>query len=85
MDSYIKESLLAKLAGHVNHVLEGSGRPPVAEMTEQSRLRQDLQLDSLELAELTVRLEAEFGVDVFRDGIVETVGEVVKRLKGKGS
>jgi acyl carrier protein len=83
MDSYIKESLIAKLAGHVNHVLEGSGRPPVAEMTEQSRLRQDLQLDSLELAELTVRLEAQFGVDVFREGIVETVGEVVKRLEAE--
>jgi len=49
------------------------------------RLRQDLGLDSLELAELTVRLEAEFGVDIFRDGLVNTVAEVLDRLKCRQS
>jgi len=40
-------------------------------------------LDSLDLAELTVRLEEEFGVDVFEDGIVETVEEILTKLSKK--
>ncbi|MBX3423912.1 MAG: acyl carrier protein [Pirellulaceae bacterium] len=65
---------------HLNEVLRVSQRPPVSRLTPTLRLRQDLGLDSLELAEFTVRLEAEFGVDIFRDGLVNTVGEVLDRL-----
>ncbi len=49
-------------------------------IAENTNLRNDLQLDSLELAELTVRIEDEFQIDIFEDGIVETVGEVCKKL-----
>ncbi len=49
-------------------------------IAENTNLRNDLQLDSLELAELTVRIEDEFQIDIFEDGIVETVGEVFKKL-----
>jgi acyl carrier protein len=34
----------------------------------------------LDLAELTVRIEKETGIDVFADGIVQTVGQVIKRI-----
>jgi acyl carrier protein len=43
-------------------------------------LKNDLGLDSLSLAELTVYIEDEFGIDVFEDGIVETVGEIYEKL-----
>jgi acyl carrier protein len=43
-------------------------------------LKNDLGLDSLSLAELTVYIEDEFGVDIFEDGIVETVGEIYEKL-----
>lgn len=59
------------------------GLPPAEGISADTRLRQDLALDSLDLAELTVRLEAHFGVDVFADGLVHTVGEVQGRLDGK--
>ncbi len=49
-------------------------------IAENTNLRNDLQLDSLELAELTVRIEDEFQIDIFEDGIVETVGEIFKKL-----
>lgn len=49
-------------------------------IAEDTNLRNDLQLDSLELAELTVRIEDEFQIDIFEDGIVETVGEVFEKL-----
>ncbi len=46
-----------------------------------SRLREDLGLDSLQLAVLTVKIEAEFGVDVFADGVVTTVGEIEEKIR----
>ena len=50
--------------------------PPEIELG--SRLGADLDLDSLELAELSAMLEDEFGRDPYSVGIVpETVGDVV--------
>ena len=43
-------------------------------------LRDHLGLDSLDLAELTVRIEEEYDIDVFEDGIIETVGEILEKL-----
>ncbi len=43
-------------------------------------LKDDLGMDSLGLAELTARIEAEFDVDIFEDGVVTTVGEIMKKL-----
>lgn len=57
--------------------------PPVAVLEEikgPTHLRNDLGLDSLELAELTVRLEDEFHIDVFEEGVIETVDEIYQRL-----
>ena len=64
----------------INQVLERADKKTVSELTPEMRLQQELGLDSLELAELTVLLEAEFGVDVFADGVVRTVGEVLEKL-----
>ena len=64
----------------INQVLERADKETVSELTPEMRLQQELGLDSLELAELTVLLEAEFGVDVFADGVVRTVGEVLEKL-----
>lgn len=44
-------------------------------------LRNDLGFDSLDLAELTVRIEDEYNIDIFEDGIVNTVGEICSKLK----
>lgn len=49
-------------------------------VTAEMRLRQEIALDSLDLAELTVRIEDKFGVDIFADGVVFTVGEVQAKL-----
>lgn len=79
------DNVLDKVTSHLNEVLRVSERPPVQRLDEAMRLRQDLGLDSLELAELTVRLEAEFGVDIFREGLVNTVAEVLDRLNCRQS
>jgi acyl carrier protein len=66
----------------INALRDNKGLPPYPSITASTDLRKDLGLDSLDLAELTVRLEKETGVDVFAEGIVTTVGEVLARIGG---
>ena len=68
------------LLDKINQVLVESGREPVSALRDDMRLRKDLGLDSLELAVLTVKIEAATGIDIFENGLVDTVGEVAKRL-----
>lgn len=70
----------ASLLELLNVVRANKGRPPLPEIRPEHRLREDCQLDSLDLAELTVRIEEATGVDVFADGVVRTVGEIQSKL-----
>lgn len=64
----------------VNSIREKKGLEPVAELTEGMSLRDDLGMDSFELAELTVHIEDEFGVDIFEDEIIYSVDELLKKI-----
>ena len=68
----------------VNEVRTNKGQPPVEALASSLRWREDLGFESLDLAELTVRIEEKFGVDVFADGLVTTVGEVVQKIEKAG-
>jgi len=67
----------------IRTVLKNRGKKSDLEIKENSHLRNELGLDSLDLAELTVRIEAEFDVDVFEDGIVNTVEEIVRKIQNQ--
>lgn len=67
----------------INEMLEENDREPINTLEPSMHLRNDLGLDSLMLAELTVRIEDEFGIDIFEDGIVQTIGEIEQKLEGK--
>jgi acyl carrier protein len=71
---------MSLLLNKINEVLVESGREPVSALNHEMRLRADLGLDSLELAVLTVKIEAETGIDIFENGLVNSIGEVVQRL-----
>ena len=64
----------------INDIRDDKDEAPLTEITEATSLRDDAGLDSLDLAALTARLDAKFGVDIFADGIVGTVGEVMEKL-----
>jgi acyl carrier protein len=64
----------------INTVLENRGKEKNENIQLESNLRNDLGLDSLDLAELTVRVEVEYDIDIFENGVVTTVGEIVKIL-----
>ena len=64
----------------IEEVLEESGAHRLCDINAQTRLRTDLDLDSLDLAVLTVKIEAKTGIDVFENGIVSTVGEILCKI-----
>lgn len=69
----------------INEVRANKQQLPVTTLTGSSRLREDLAFVSLDLAELTIRIEERFGVDVFADGLVHTVGEIQEKItRAKG-
>ncbi len=75
---------LNKLLNIVNIILDKKNKPVLNEINIKMDLRNDIGFDSLDLAELTVRIENEFGVDVFEDGIVSTIGEIIEKIKQNG-
>lgn len=65
----------------VNEIREGRGLPKIAELNGSENLRNDLEFTSFDLAELTVKIEDEFDIDIFEDGLVATVGEIFEKLR----
>lgn len=66
----------------IKEILEDNGEKLTIEVTKQTQLR-DLGLTSFDLATLTVKIEDEFDVDIFEDGIVSTIGEIIEVLEAK--
>ena len=64
----------------INEIRLNKRQAPLEELFPEMRLREDIGFESLDLAELTVRLEEKFSVDVFADGLVNTVGEVIMKI-----
>ncbi len=70
-----------KLNEIINIILEKKEKEKLEKLDQNLSLRNDLEMDSLDLAELTVRIEDEFGVDVFEEGIVDTVKEIIEKIE----
>tara|TARA_B110000971_G_C20023016_1_gene507330 strand:+ start:144 stop:368 length:225 start_codon:yes stop_codon:yes gene_type:complete len=64
-----------------NILIENDIELSVEEINESTVLTDDLGLDSFNLAQLTVEIESEFGVDIFENGVISTVGDIFKQLK----
>jgi acyl carrier protein len=47
----------------------------------ESSLTNDYGLDSFDLAEMTVKIEDEYGVDVFEDNPVDSISEILEKIK----
>lgn len=69
-----------KVLGIINEIRAAKSFEPVSELKEETRLREDLSLTSFDLAELTVKIEDEFDIDIFEDGLVSTIGEIYAKL-----
>jgi acyl carrier protein len=67
----------------INSILEQNEKEPISQLDNSMSLREDLGFDSLDLAQLTVIIEDKFGVDIFEDGIVDTIQEVINKIRRK--
>ncbi len=56
------------------------------EITMETSFKDDLDADSLDLFELTMSMEEEFGIEMPAEDLenIATVGDIVNYLKGKG-
>jgi len=52
------------------------------DITKSSHLKDDVGLDSFSLALLTVKIEDEFGVDVFENSFPQTISDIIDILEG---
>lgn len=73
----------AKILEIMNTVLDNRNKKKLTDLSPEMHLRNDIGFDSLDLAELTVRIEAEYDIDIFEDGIVNTVSEIMGKLNSK--
>ena len=64
----------------INVIRAGKNLPLLTSLNSSDNLRDDLELTSFDLAELTVRIEDEFDIDIFEDGLINTVGEIFVKL-----
>lgn len=70
-----------KVLAIVNEIRASKNLSALTELKTTDDLRNDIGLTSFDLAELTVKIEDEFDVDIFEDGLVNTIGEVFKKLQ----
>ena len=65
----------------INDIRAAKSMSAVETLNATDNLRNGLGLTSFDLAELTVRIEDEFDIDIFEDGLVNTVGEIYAKLQ----
>ena len=70
----------SKVLEIINGIRAAKGLALVETINNDTKLREDLSLTSFDLAELTVKIEDEFDVDIFEDGLVNTIGEIFAKL-----
>jgi len=75
-----KEEKEKKVISIIRDILSDENMESEMKIIESTKLKEDLGFDSLMLAVLTVKIENEFDVDVFEDGLVFTVGEIFSKI-----
>lgn len=83
MFNKMENKMEVKILEIINTVLDNRTKEKLTALIPEMHLRNDIGFDSLDLAELTVRIEAAYDIDIFEDGIVNTVGEILEKLNSK--
>lgn len=81
MNLLINEHMEEKILEIVNMIRATKALVSLETINPSDNLRNDLGFTSFDLAELTVRIEDEFDIDIFEDGLVNTVGEIFVKLQ----
>ncbi len=70
-----------KVMAIINSIRSSKNLESIKSLESSMKLREDLNLTSFDLAELTVKIEDEFDIDIFENGLVSTVGEIFEKLQ----
>ena len=65
----------------INEIRKAKNLSELSVINLSDTLSDDIGFTSFDLAELTVRIEDEFDIDIFEDGLVNTVGEIIEKLR----
>ena len=70
----------------VKEIIEEQLNIEDVEITEATRFKEDLEPDSLDLFELVMAFEEEYGVEIPSEDLekITTVGSVIEYMKAKG-
>lgn len=70
----------------VKEIIEEQLNGVEVEITEETRFKEDLQADSLDLFELVMAFEEEYGIEIPSEDLekITTVGSVIEYMKAKG-
>ena len=69
-----------KVLSIINEIRKAKNLAILEKLNVEDNLRNNLEFTSFDLAELTVEIEDEFDVDIFEDGLVNTIGEIYAKL-----
>ena len=76
MEKYMEQKVLSI----INEIRKAKNLAILEKLNVEDNLRNNLEFTSFDLAELTVKIEDEFDVDIFEDGLVNTIGEIYAKL-----
>jgi acyl carrier protein len=73
---------MKKLYEIINQILKENDLDTFDKFEDSHHLKNDLGLDSFNLAELTVLIEDEYDIDIFEGDLVFTIGDIKQKLNG---
>ena len=70
----------------VKEIIEEQLNVEGVEITEETRFKEDLEADSLDLFELVMAFEEEYGIEIPPEDLekIATVGDIMEYMKNKG-
>lgn len=79
----MKTDKLNEIKDLINKVLVEHDKEMIASINYDDNLRDDLGIDSIEMVDIVVQIDEIYGVDLFSDGDVKKVGEILKLIENE--
>jgi len=70
-----------KILEIINEINFMTEKNVVEKLDGKTSLRKDLDFDSFDLAVLTAKIEDIYNIDIFEDGIIDTIEEIMKKIE----
>jgi acyl carrier protein len=84
--NFIQNERKKDMLERIKEIIEEQLNIEGVEITEETRFKEDLEADSLDLFEMVMAFEEEYGVEIPSEDLekITTVGSIIEYLKDKG-